>query len=47
MEWKRKSGIIYGGLFQSDLNENRLCIDVSEDVSDEKSGKMKHGNSEI
>lgn len=47
MERERKSGIIYGGLFQSDLNENPLSIEISEDSADEKSGKMKHGNSEI
>lgn len=35
------------GLFQSDFKENRLCIGVSEDLADEKSGKMKQGNSEI
>ncbi len=35
------------GLFQSDFKENPLCIGASEDLEDEKSGKMKQGNSEI
>ena len=31
---------------ESDFKENPLYISVSEDYSEEKSGKMKQGNSE-
>ena len=35
------------GLFQSFLIRNPLCIVVSGDLADEKSGKMKQGDSEF